>query len=230
MRKIIHTVLFWTLLLSACSSNGLFPEAPPSLTPETPALQPSSMPAMESPAVETNPVSTTEVLPSPKLIATLSTPHIDQGPDGAATIDPSYPRQCGYQWAYKDLPELSGTFQQSIQALQPDAQAVAFGFGEDCVYADGTATFIPMETDFNITMPVSDLSDTAALGEWVVKIMQVIENIPPDQIIGPRPGRVSILFESNGERDGVGFYIDQYQALTPGLRYAEIYQALQSLQ
>ena len=29
--------------------------------------------------------------------------------------------------------------------------------------------------------------------------MQVIENIPPEQINGPRPGRVSILFSANAE-------------------------------
>jgi hypothetical protein len=115
-----------------------------------------------------------------------------------------------------------------MQALQPDAQASAFGFGENCVHSDGTATYIPMETDFNITLPVSDPTDPAARGEWIVKIMQVIENIPPDQISGPRPGRVSITFESNGERQGATFYIDQYHALPAGLSPAEIYQALKS--
>jgi hypothetical protein len=87
-----------------------------------------------------------------------------------------------------------------------------------------------METDFNVTIPVGDLSDEAALGEWIVKIMQVIENIPPDQIIGPNPGRVSIFFESNGQQQSVTFYINQYQALAPGLSPEEIYQNLKSSQ
>ena len=83
-----------------------------------------------------------------------------------------------------------------------------------------------METDFNITLPVSDLSDEAVLGEWIVKVMQVIQAIPPDQIIGPRPGRVGIRFESNGESQDVSFYIDQYGALPAGLGNAELYQTL----
>jgi len=87
-----------------------------------------------------------------------------------------------------------------------------------------------METDFNITIPVNDLSDETALGAWIVKVMQVIQNIPPDQIIGPRPGRVGILFESNGKRQGVTFYIDQYQTLASGLSPAEIYQTIKSSQ
>ncbi len=176
------------------------------------------------------PVSTTEVLPAPKLIATLSTPHIDQGPDGAVTVPPSNPQDCGYQWAQQALPELSSQLLGSMQELQPEAQAYAFGFGENCVHADGTATFLPMETDFNVTLQASDLSDETALGEWIVKTMQVIENIPPDQIIGPRPGRVGIRFESNGESKAVSFYIDQYRALPAGLSSAEIYQTVKSFQ
>jgi hypothetical protein len=60
--------------------------------------------------------------------------------------------------------------------------------------------------------------------------MQLIEAIPSDQIIGPRPGRVGVMFESSGQRQGVTFYIDQYEALPSGLSPAEIYQALKSLQ
>lgn len=216
MNKVFRTLLFLALILCACSPSGTSPEAVP------PAL------ATDAPTSDVIPQNTKEILPFPKLIATLSTPHIDQPPDGESTSVSSYPQGCGYQWAYKDLPELSSDFLQSIQALQPEAQAVAFAFGEDCVHADGSATFIPMETDFNITFQVNDLSDEAVLGEWIVKVMQVIENIPPDQIIGPRPGRVSIIFQSNAEQTGVSFYIDQYQALPVGLSNAEIYQALQT--
>jgi len=183
---------------------------------------------MASPTAVTIPISTTEVQPSPKLIATISTPHIDQGPDGAVTAPPSNPQDCGYQWAYQEMPELSSEFLQSVQALQPGAQASAFGFGENCMHVDGTATFLPMETDFKVTIPLSDLTDPALLGEWIVKIMQVIEDIPSDQIIGPGPGRVSILFEANGENKGASFYIDQYRALDSGLSNAEIFQALQT--
>ena len=199
MPKFFGLLLFLSLLLSACSPSSLSPEALP------PTLT-NDAPAENSPALAATeaPVSVTEV-------------------------SPSYPQGCAYQWAYKDMPELSSEFQESIRLLQPEAQATAFGFGEDCVHADGSATFIPMETDFNITLKVGNLSDEEA-GEWVVRIMQVIKNIPPDQIIGPRPGRVSILFESSGQRKGASFYIDEYDALPTGLSNAEIYRALQTQQ
>lgn len=137
------------------------------------------------------------------------------------------PQNCGYQWAQQDLPELSSSFQQSIQVLQPEAQASAYAFGENCVLADGTiAGFSAMETDFNITLHVDDLANEAVLGRWIVQVMEVIQNIPPEQISGPRPGRVSIVFQSSTAQQIINFYIDQYQALPSGLSHTEIYEAL----
>jgi multidrug efflux pump subunit AcrB len=139
-------------------------------------------------------------------------------------------QDCGYQWAQQSLPELSTAFQESIQALQPQALANAFAFGENCMHADGTATFLPMETDFNITLNVTDISNESDLGQWIVKVMQVVQNIPPDQIVGPRPGRVTISFQSTAGQKNINFYIDQYRALQPGLSSADIYKALQTPQ
>ena len=79
-------------------------------------------------------------------------------PSPIITTDASTFEGCAYVWAYQDLPTLSGDFQESIQQLQAEAKANAFAFGENCVRADGSADFIPMETDFNITLQVIDLS------------------------------------------------------------------------
>ncbi len=227
--KILRAVLFWTLILCACA-----PSAPSSdFPPEAPTIASTFTfitATSEPPTAVVTSASPTSVL-SPTLVATISTPHIDQGPDGASTVTPVPNSQdCGYQWAQQSLPDLSSAFQQSIQALQPGAQASAFAFGENCMHADGTATFIPMETDFNITLQVTDLSNESDLGEWIVKVMQVIQNIPADQIVGPRPGRVTISFLSSTDQKTINFYIDRYRALQPGLSSADIYKALQTPQ
>ncbi len=151
-------------------------------------------------------------------------------PATATSTLPSPYGNCAYQWAQEDLPELSREFQQAIQGLQPSAKANAFAFGEDCVYEDGHADFTAMETDFNITLQVNDLTDESNLGEWIVKVMQTVENIPKEKIVGPRPGRVSIVFQAGSEQKFVNFYIDQYQALPASLSAAQIYQALQTPQ
>ena len=215
MTRITRTLLFLSLFLSACTPGGISP-------PVT-----SSPLATDTPLSDTPPVATTEVLPPPELVVTVSTPAIEPGPHDATTVAPPDQLGCAYQWAYQDMPELSSEFLRSIQEIQPEAQASAYAFGENCIRADGTSTFGAMETDFNITLQVTDLSSDSELGDWIVKVMEVITSIPPDQIMGPRPGRVSMTYQSSGEQKTVNFYIDQYQALPPGLSGAEIYQALQ---
>jgi hypothetical protein len=210
MPRLIRAFLFWTLILCACSPGVA---SPPPLPPPV-TVTPLAFP--------------TTAVPIPEPIVTVSTPHIDQPPDGNIPTTAPNPQDCGYQWANQDLPELSSSFQESIQTLQPEAQASAYAFGENCMLPDGSVGgFGAMETDFNITLPVSDLTNESDLGEWIVKVMQVIENIPPEQIAGPQPGRVSISFQSNGDQKAINFSINQYQALAPGLSPSEIYQALQ---
>lgn len=215
----IRALLFWTLLLSACSLNVASPQPiPPSPT------------AIIIPAVTTvvSPVTVTvETPPSDQPPTEVLTPAPGITPIGEITPEQPESQSCGYQWAYGELPELAGSFQQSIQALEPGTQTRVYAFGENCVLPDGTVgKFLAMETDFEVTLQVSDITDKSTLGEWIVKVMQVIDAIPPEQISGPRPGRVSIRFESSAGQDGVNFYIDQYNSLPAGLSNLEIYQTL----
>ena len=148
----------------------------------------------------------------------------------APTATPPTAEPCGYMWASQNLTNLTLDLQDAIQNVQPEAQAYAFAFGEDCVYTDGRRTFTAMETDFNVTLPVADLTDEDALGEWITKTMQVIESLPKEKIVGPRPGRVTIIFTAGTEQKIVRFYIDKYQSLPKDMAGWEVYQALQTQQ
>ena len=222
MSNKFRTLLVWTLILSACAP--IFPTTEAASENVPPAAQPPT-------GIVTTQVSSNSLtLPNPKIIQTLQTPHIDEppNPDAVTTVAPPNPHECAYQWAYQDLPELSGDFLVSIQGLQPEAQATAFAFGENCVHADGSTTFLPMETDFNITLNVTDLDNESDLGGWIVKVMQIIEAIPADQIIGPMPARVTLIFQSGGKQKAIQIHVDQYTALPAGLSSEEIYKALQT--
>jgi hypothetical protein len=170
--------------------------------------------------------STGAASPQPPPISTTEAPTVVP-----TTAVPSDNQPCGYQWAYQELPELSSSFQQSIQALQAEAQARAFAFGENCVRADrSVAGFTAMETDFDVTLQVSDVSNESDLGEWIMKVMQVVLGIPQEQIVGPQPGRVTMIFQSGADQKIVNFYIHEYQDLPAGLSNAEIFQALEAPQ
>ncbi len=145
------------------------------------------------------------------------------------TFDPTA-EPCGYMWASQNLTDLTLDLQAAITALHPEAQAFAFAFGEDCVHQDGSKIFLAMETDFNVTLPVADLADENALGEWIVKTMQVIANLPAEKIVGPRPGRVTMIFTLGTDQTILKFYIDEYQTFDPGMYGWEIFQVLQAQQ
>jgi hypothetical protein len=235
MKDIVRSVLFLTLMLTSCSAIPTPPASqstvPQSVSPASPSETftiPTATALLTLPATTESPLPlSTTAVPDSRPISTLATPHIDQGPDGPITQVPDT-QNCGYQWAYQDLPELSSSFQQSLQALQPEAQGTAFAYGENCILPDGSiGRFLPMETDFNVTLQASDLNNESELGDWIIKVMQVITEIPPEQIVGPQPGRVSLTFQSGAEQKIINFYINQYQGLPPGLSPVEIFQALQ---
>jgi hypothetical protein len=222
MRRIFPVFLFLSLILSACSE---IPAAPQIASPGSPEMTSPASPAATEPSF---PLPTTAV-PDSKPISTVGTPHIEQGPDGAITAAPPDTQNCGYQWAYQDLPELSSSFQQSLQALQPESQATAFAFGENCILSDGSVgAFLPMETDFNVTLQVSDINNESNLGDWIVKVMQVIDSIPSGQILGPRPGRVTLAFQAGDNQKNLSFYIDQYHKLPPDLTPLQVFTQLAS--
>lgn len=132
---------------------------------------------------------------------------------------------CSFTWASRDLTELTNSFDSSLQALHPQSSGNAYAYGEDCVFANGTSRFTAMETDFRVRTHVTDLQDTAQIGNSIMQTMKVVAAIPAQQLSGPKSGRVDFEFyagETEALRLGVG--IDEYRAIAPGTSGAEIYR------
>jgi hypothetical protein len=91
---------------------------------------------------------------------------------------------CGYMWAYHNDPALTEKISQAIRSINPDATARAELFGEDCVYADGSSTFGAMETDFYVQIPVDNLMDEEAFGNWMAQVMSFVIQIPESEVDG----------------------------------------------
>ena len=213
MKRIIHPLLFLTLLLGACSPGIPSPQ-PASAPSPTPIRLPTSESTLPTPLVHSDTVP--------------SQPHIDQPPDGNAPTLPVDKGPCAYMWASQPLTNLTLDLQAAITSLHPEAQGFAFAFGEDCIYQDGSKSFLAKETDFNITLPVVDLADEDRLGEWIKKVMEVVVGLPAEKVEGPQPGRVTLIFTAGTQQKFIQFYINVYQSLDPNLSGAEIYRALQT--
>lgn len=103
-------------------------------------------------------------------------------------------------WAYHDSPDLTEKINTTVRDLNPDASARAELFGEDCIYADGSATFGAMETDFYVQFPVDDITDEEAFGNWMAQVMLFVLQIPDEEVEG-NYGFVEFLFvKSETER------------------------------
>lgn len=136
-------------------------------------------------------------------------PTLTESPTDVETIVSTEPpafQGCAYTWAYRGAPELTGTIDAKIKKLNPNADAVATQFGEDCLKADGSVTFGVMQTDFKVRLPVEDLTKEDEFGNWIAQVMQAVIEIPREDIPGPNYGFVEFRFEKN-EAEHITFRI-----------------------
>ena len=167
----------------------------------------------------------TDVVPltliSPSPTATQSTPGIES----TITNTPDSTVGCGYQWAYKDLPEINVLLDSALKVINPNAKAWATAFGEDCVYTDGHATFGAMETDFYVQLKVDELSDHESFGNWIAQAMPNIVALPHELIMGPKPGFVEFSFiKSDTEHLIVRVPIQMYKDQATGKSGEELFK------
>jgi hypothetical protein len=141
-----------------------------------------------------------------------------------ATVTPAY-EGCGFIWAHHDDPELTKTVDTAIRALDPSSSATATLFGEDCVFADGHSTFSVMSTDFAVRSSFDNFNNEEAFGNWMKQVMDVILQIPQEDIQGAMPGRVEFL-SIKGEVANfiVRVPIQQYRDEAQGKSGTELFQ------
>lgn len=145
-------------------------------------------------------------------------------PTNTPEITPTY-EGCYFVWASHNLPELSKKVNDRLQTTDTSVTGNAYAYGEDCVYADGHHTFSALETDFHVQVKVKDLKDKKTLGDWIFSVMQVIEQLPRDEIPGGQPGRVEFEFhKTDSEKLFLNVSIDKYQREARELRGAELYE------
>lgn len=116
---------------------------------------------------------------------------------GIAIVQP-----CAFTWAYKDLPDISANFESAVQAVLPEASAHATAFGEDCIAADGSASFSAIETDFYVIISVADINNEEMLGHLITQILPILDNFAIGSVPGSQEGFVEFTFQA-GENQRV---------------------------
>lgn len=132
---------------------------------------------------------------------------------------------CYYSWATRELPDLTAAFQAALISIHPRIQGSAYAFGEDCKHEDGTSTFLAMETDYRVRIPIKNLADEAELGGWVRRVVAIVEDLPPSLVVGTRAGRVEFEFQNpDSESLRISVDITRYRTETTGLDDSAIFR------
>ncbi len=146
---------------------------------------------------------------------------------GQAAIDDT---QCAYVWATQPLPDISAKLQQRLEKQEVLAAEVnAAAYGENCVLADGSvARFLARQTDLYFKVPVTDIEDKQTLGEQTVGIINFVQDIPANTLIGTQSGYIQVNFTTNfGEIISLWFQTSTGQAaLDAGLHGADLFNRL----
>jgi hypothetical protein len=106
--------------------------------------------------------------------------------------------------------------------------ASAEAFGENCINASGEVDhFAAMETDFRVRVEVQDLTDTAALGNLLERILVVLDTFPPGSTPGPQPGYIGVRFVHETEEINLWFTVPSGEsARALGLHGAELFNEM----
>ncbi len=158
--------------------------------------------------------------------STPATPIPVTPPEYVPTIFPIAPTfaGCAYVWGSLDLPELSRHFNAALQKISLNLSGLAYAYGENCVYSDGHQTFSAMETDFRVGVKVKTIRDEGSLGDWIAKVMSIVLDLPADEMVGVKAGRVDFNFkEPDPAQIFITVPIDKYRREAGNLRGAELF-------
>jgi len=146
--------------------------------------------------------------------------------------EPGNSQNCYFNWATQPLPELSAKVMAAINAAGlKGVIAVAETYGENCIdpQTNKPVSFAVLETDFQVTVTVTDLSDTTDLGNSLEKILGVLDGLAPGDIPGPQPGYIFVSYRTGSDELNMSFTVTAGKsARTAGLHGTALLQELQN--
>jgi hypothetical protein len=92
-----------------------------------------------------------------------------------------------------------------------DVTVRAEAYGENCYdsQTNEPVSFGAMETDFHITVKVADLAEKDDLGNWLKKILVVLDKFPTGTTPGPQPGYIGVSFRTGSDELNLWFTVTE---------------------
>jgi hypothetical protein len=154
-------------------------------------------------------------------------------PRSTPTSEPAQgnPQNCYFNWATQPLPDLSAKVQAALNATGlKGVLAIAEAFGENChdPETNKPIRFATLETDFRITVTVTNLGDKDNLGNSLDKILGVLDDFTVGDIPGTQAGYIFVSFQSGSENLNMSFTVAAGKsARAAGLHGSALLQELQ---
>jgi hypothetical protein len=145
------------------------------------------------------------------------------------TDTPNADELCAFVEARKNLDEVTKQFTSKLKdAGIPIDSARAEAYGENCIAEDGhVVRFAARETDFYVTIIVTNLTDETQLGDLLEKTLAVIDQFPVGQTPGPNPGYIGITYKAGEQVQNLWFTRNQADDFRKqGLKGADLYHKL----
>ncbi len=150
-------------------------------------------------------------------------------PDASDTPD-TLP--CYFNWATQPLPDLTSQVQAAMESAGLSGiNARAEAYGENCYSAltNQADSFATLETDFSVTVDVTDLKNKELLGNLLERILVVLDRFPPGNVPGQQPGYIGVVFQKGEEELRLWFLVTQgREARNNGLHGAALLDQLQT--
>jgi hypothetical protein len=139
---------------------------------------------------------------------------------------------CYFNWATQPLPELTSQVQAAMESAGLSGiSARAEAYGENCYNAQNNqaVSFAALETDFSVTVDVTDLKNKELLGNLLERILIVLDRFPSGKVPGPQPGYIGVVFQKGNEEFRLWFLVTQgREARENGLHGAALLDQLQT--
>ena len=166
------------------------------------------------------------------ILSACNLPRATPGLEVPPATDTPADQPCAFMWANKPLPDLSAQIQAVMDSTGlRGVSASAAAFGENCYdsQTNKVVSFGAIETDFQITAKVTNLTDKDDLGNLLEKIMVVLDAFPSGEIPGSEPGIINISFQSGSNELNVSFNVTTGESARKlGLHGAALFEELQN--
>lgn len=118
---------------------------------------------------------------------------------GCGAITPPTPTPCPFTWSQEDYPDLTADYRARLEAEGLTVAAIrVYGAGERSCDA-----FVPMQTDFNVTITHDANATPDALAALVTETLTALAAVPIADTPGPNAGRVQLNLRSDVSSRGL---------------------------